>query len=297
MTDPRVSVCLPTRNAERFLGELLPALAAQRVEGGHELVVIDSDSGDSTRQALRRAGARVARIEARDFRHGPTRNALAEMARGEHLVFLSQDALPAGPDFLAELTAPLDDPEVAGATARVLPRPDDDPLTARTALAAPEAGDVPGPAGTAGGEPRFNDVASAVRAATLARVPFPDVPFGEDLAWAEAVLAEGARLRFAPRAVVYHAHAYTPREAFERYRVDAAFQRRSRGVRVRPTLRSVARGVLFELREDVRHVRRHGGWPHLLRAPALRTAQVLGQWFGSRGWRGRGGDEATHDYV
>ena len=84
-------------------------------------------------------GARVQRIERSEFRHGPTRNLLAAQARGELLVFLSQDALPDGSDFLKKLTAPFHDPRVAGSTARVLPHEDDDPLTARTVLSAPEA--------------------------------------------------------------------------------------------------------------------------------------------------------------
>lgn len=297
MSAPHVSVCLPTLDAEADLARLLPALADQEVEGGWELVAIDSESSDCTRQLLRRFGARVLRIRRAEFRHGPTRNALAELARGERLVFLSQDATPLGRDFLATLTGPLDEPEVAGVTARVLPRPTDDPLTARTVLAAPEAGDVPRGVVVEGEGPRFNNVASAVRAEVLARSPFPDLPFGEDHAWAREVLATGAVLRFEPGAVVHHAHAYTPAGAFERYRLDAAFHRRTTGARVRPSLLSVLKGVAHELREDLRHVSEHGGWDHLLRAPKLRAAQVLGQWYGSRGWRGLGGRGGTRDFV
>ena len=71
---------------------------------------------------------------------------------------------------------------------------------------------------------------------------------------------------------------------FERYRVDAAFRRRECGERVRPGLLSVLRGVAHELREDLRFVRARGGWAHLARAPRLRGMQVLGQYFGSKGW-------------
>lgn len=295
---PRVSVLLPTLQAEHDLERLLPVLAAQRVRGGFELRAIDSDSSDRTRWMLRRAGAWVERIERREFRHGPTRNRLAEGARGEVLVFLSQDALPEGEDALERLVAALEDPSVAGATARLLPHPQDDPLTARTVLAAPEASAEPRVFGPGDEDLFFHDVASALRAAVWRRHPFPDVPFGEDLAWARAVVAAGHRVAFVPGCVVRHAHAYTPGPAFERYRVDAAYRRREWGQRVRPDLVSVARGVAYELREDWRHVRRHGGWPHLLRAPALRGAQVLGQYFGSRGWNpgGTGSGAATRRY-
>jgi hypothetical protein len=57
------------------------------------------------------------------------------------LVFLSQDAVPRDKGFLSALASAFDDPKVAGAYARILPREDDDPLTARTVLSAGESGE------------------------------------------------------------------------------------------------------------------------------------------------------------
>lgn len=284
MSAPRVSILIPTLNAEGDLARLLPALGGQELDGGVELRVVDSDSTDLTRWLLREHGAEVEWIERSSFRHGPTRNRLADGARGELLVFLSQDAVPEGPHALRELLSAFEDPRVVGATARVLPHSSDDPLTARTVLSAPEAGEVTrvfeeGDPGLV-----FNNVTSAIRASVLRELPFPDLPFGEDLAWARAALARGHRVAFQAGCVVRHAHTYTPAQAFERYRVDAAFRRRECGQRIRPGLLSVLRGVAHELREDLRFVRARGGWAHLARAPRLRGMQVLGQYFGSKGW-------------
>lgn len=297
MAEPRVSVLIPTLQAERWLGPLLDVLERQRVAGGHELVVVDSDSTDRTRSLLEDRGARVERIPRAEFGHGRTRNRLAELARGEALVFLSQDALPEGEDFLAHLVAPLAGERVAGVTARVLPHADDDPLTARTVLDAPEAAAearIWDADDLARGPVRFNDVASAMRAEVWRAIPFPDVEFGEDVAWAEAAVGAGWRVAFEPRAVVRHAHAYRAGEAFRRYRTDARFLLDQRGLRVRPGPLSCLRGWLHELRADWRFVAARGhGWSHLLRAPVLRGAQVLGQWYGStrRGSGGHGSGE------
>ena len=308
MAPPRVSVCLPTWNGARDLRRLLPALLAQQGVGDLEILAVDSSSTDDSVELLRAAGAKVEVRPKDEFRHGPTRNRLASMARGEVCVFLSQDALPASDDFLTLLLAPLEDGAVAGSTARVLPHPSDDPLTARTVLEAPEAqaksmrcaleqGQVLASLPRPDREDllRFNDVASAVRREVLAAIPFPDLPFGEDSAWAARALEEGHALVFAADAVVLHAHRYGPRTAFERYRVDAAFQRLVHGIQVRPRLVSVLRGWLFEMRADVKHVLLcRTGWLHLLRAPFLRGGQVLGQWFGTRGWNLPGSkDSAT----
>ncbi len=290
MTTPRASIVLPTLNGARDLQRLLPALARQELPGGFELLVVDSDSDDGTRELCARHGASVTRIERRTFRHGPTRNARAKDARAPFLVFLSQDAEPRDPAFLARLLAAFEDERTAGAYARILPRDDDDPLTRRTVLDAPEAAElarvhewVPDTRVNPATQVHFNNVASAIRRDVFERFPFPDVPFGEDLAWATRVFVLGWRIRFVPDAVVWHSHRYGLRTAFERYRIDAEFHRKLDGRRVRPSLWSVLRGVAYEVRRDLAFVREHGGTAHLARAPFLRAAQVWGQYRGSRG--------------
>lgn len=299
MSSPRLSILLPVWNGAADLARLLPGLEAQRLWPECELLAIDSSSSDGSVELLEAAGARVEVIPQARFGHGRTRNELVGLARGERLVFLSQDALPADDRFLDELVAPLEEERVAGAYARLLPHEDDDPLTARTVLAAPEAREeAPQPGEldldalwTGGGDQRierlrFSNVASAARTEVLREHPFPDIPFGEDFAWAARVADAGWEVRFAPRAVALHAHRYSPSQAFERYRLDAAFHRAVHGHQLRPSLLSVLRGITWELREDLRYLARTPGasWGHALRAPALRGAQVLGQYWGSRGW-------------
>jgi len=298
MSAPRVSILLPTRDGERDLARLLPVLERQKIAGGVEFLATDTASRDRSVELLRQAGFAVETIRPAEFGHGRTRNALAARARGEFLVYFSQDALPEGEDFVERLVAPFADERVAGTYARMLPKPQDDALTARSALEGPQAGAEPRLFELAPGTElealpieqalemlAFNNVASAIRARAWREVPFPDVVFGEDFAWAARALAAGWRLRFTPECVVRHAHRYGPLSAFERYRVDAAFHRRAHGHRLRPSLYLLLRGFLHEFRLDFAHVRAHGGWSALLRSPGLRGAQVLGQLYGSRGWR------------
>jgi hypothetical protein len=91
---------------------------------------------------------------------------------------------------------------------------------------------------------------------------------------------------------VYHAHRYTPATAYERYRVDAAFQRRIHGYRVRPSLLSALRGFAYEVARDLRFLvsrRSKSALRYALASPFLRGGQVLGQWVGSRQAAGRSG--------
>lgn len=298
MQVPQVSILIPTFNGEGDLARLLPALDAQVFDGVVERLAIDSSSQDGTVGLLREAGFEVQVIDQRNFGHGATRNELAARARGTWLVFLSQDASPIGTDFLAEIVAAAQLDGVAGVTARVLPRDSDDPLTARTVLEAPEGSDLPDVRRLNGGADslprmsgkeraellRFNNVASCIRRSVLMELPFPNVPFGEDVAWAACALKAGWTLRHAPGAVVAHAHRYGPRSAFERYRSDAAFHIEFHGHQVRRSIFSCLKGIAYELKSDLAFVRRNrSGWGSLLRAPWLRSAQVFGQYVGSRG--------------
>lgn len=300
MTQPKASILLPTLNGEDTLRDLLPMLERQDWEGELELVAFDSGSTDATCELLEHHGARIERIDKRTFSHGGTRNRIAGEASGTYFVFLSQDVVPRDEAFLRTLLEPFADERVAGACARVLPFPDSDPLTARTVLDLPEAGtastvrdlDTIGPVwavdpGTRVKYLRFNNVASAIRGEVFRAYPFPEVAFGEDFAWAARVLTAGYRIAFAADSVVHHAHRYSPREAYARYRVDAAFHRAAHGWNMRPSLASVLRGWVFEVLADLDHVRRSGwrGASHLLRAPALRGAQVWGQYQGARSFR------------
>ncbi len=296
MPRPRVSICVPTWNGREDLERLLPALRAQTGLGEFEIVMLDSQSSDGTPELLRTEGVRFESIPQAEFGHGSARNRLAHMAEGEVLVFLSQDALPVGNDCLACLIAPLEEARVAGTWARNVPHPGDDALTARSLLESGEASETSRRVGLEPGvvlgdlEPaqrvaltRFNNVASAMRRETHAEIPFPDVPFGEDSAWAARALSSGRDLCYVAEAVVRHAHRYGPQSAFRRYEQDARFLREVHGLVVRPSLWSVARGWLFEMRADGRYLRRFGGsWRDWLRSPVLRLGQVLGQWRGSR---------------
>ena len=312
MPAPDVTVVLPTLNGAAHLRRLLPLLAAQvTLEGDPlplEICAIDSDSTDCTRELLDEHGAHVDRIPRQEFGHGRSRNLAARRARGEFLVFLSQDTEPADESFVARLLAAFRDPRVAGASSRILPRPGDDPLSARTVLDLPESSEEPWVRDldwvdgvwkldpeTRAAYLRFNNVASAIRASVFREIPFPDVQFGEDFAWAARALTAGHRIAFVPDSVAYHAHEYSMREALDRYRIDALFHYSAHGYRVRPTLRSAVRGFLYEVWKDLRFLR---GTPSgsrarlALRSPGLRMAQVVGQYLGSHGWHpsSRNGD-------
>lgn len=82
-----LSIVIPTLNEAAILPGLLGDLRALRVV--HEVIVVDGDSTDQTRQLASRCGARVVRATRG---RGPQLRAGVKTARGEVLCFLHADA-------------------------------------------------------------------------------------------------------------------------------------------------------------------------------------------------------------
>src|SRR4029078_9322680 len=96
--------------------------AAQRVDEEVEVVVVDSGSTDGSVDVARAAGAVVEEIDPAEVRHGRTRHLGVRLARGELVVFTSQDAVAADETWLAHLSAAArSGPEGAGADGRPAP--------------------------------------------------------------------------------------------------------------------------------------------------------------------------------
>ncbi|MGZ4386851.1 MAG: glycosyltransferase family 2 protein, partial [Gaiellaceae bacterium] len=216
-TEP-VSVLIPTLNAGPLFPRVLAAVRQQTGFGSLELIVADSGSSDGTRELAEAAGATLIDVPPGEFGHGRTRNAAAEVAGGEMLLMLVQDAVLLGPHAIRDLILELrDDPVAAAASARQLPRSDSDLYGAFTiwahesvlrrryeaALAArPEALDHLGRRSLAA----LDDVCALIRRSAWEELRFADVDFAEDLDFGMRAVARGWRIRLSRRAAVAHSH-------------------------------------------------------------------------------------------
>lgn len=217
-----VSVLIPTWNAGPDFKRTLDALACQRGLESMELVVIDSGSTDSTVELAKDAGARVEPIAQKDFNHGATRNLLAEMATGDHLIFMTQDALPAGAQTLAHLASLLEsDSEIAACSARQIPHSGCGLHAAYTSFHHYRALDLNATtvfpehglafSDAAYGAKRrwaaaLDNVCSAIRREAWEEIRFRPTRFAEDLDFAVRAMQSGWKLAFCGNTAVIHSH-------------------------------------------------------------------------------------------
>lgn len=221
MTD--VSILIPVLNGGDDLVRCLAAIGDQCFDGEVEVVVVDSGSSDGSVERAHASGARVLEIPAAEFDHGATRNLLAGEARGETLVFISQDARAVRADWLARLTARLAvDESIAGAYGRQIARSDAVPPERffLDFLYGPESRlqQVASAQELSMETTLFSNANSAIKRSWWERFRFADdLIMSEDQDWARRALLAGGRLAYEADATVCHSHRYTVGGAFRRF--------------------------------------------------------------------------------
>lgn len=286
MIDPgRISIVIPTLNAEPYLAELLPALARQGVPHDRFLV-IDSQSTDRTRDAFGAFGAQVEEIDRRTFNHGGTRQYAVDLRPdADIVVMMTQDAIPEGEAAIAQLVEAFDDPEVGMAYGRQLPRG-----VARGIERHARLLNYPARSETRGIDDRArmgvktvfcSDSFAAYRTRALHAVGgFPrDAFFAEDQIVAGRMLMAGWRLAYRGDAEVVHSHGYTVAEEFRRYFDVGVFHGRNRWL-IDTFGAAEGEGLRF-IRSELAYLARHD--PRQLPSAVVRTfAKYAGYKIGSR---------------
>lgn len=307
----KASIIIPTKNGGALFGEVLAAIFAQQTPWPFEVLVVDSGSTDETLAICARFPAvRVHCIPAREFGHGRTRNLAISLTSGEFIAVITQDAKPAGPQWLATLVAAVEQaPDIAGAFGRHLPYPGRDPFLARD-LALHFDNFAKGPAVVRLDDPAryaadqgyrqwlhyFSDNNACLRRAVWERIPYPEVDFAEDQLWAKSVIEAGYAKAYADGAAVFHSHEYPVVACLKRSYDESRAFRRSFGYRLCPsfahgaaqTARCALRDYRYLFRE--RLGRRYPEW--LLKLPFYHLARQAGHFLGARS-----GDSRMLDFV
>ena len=218
----KVSVVIPTLNAERWISRQLNSLLSQTVEA--EIIVIDSTSADATPKIAARYAPRVRllEIERECFDHGGTRDYALRQSTGDVVCFLTQDALPIDEHCLEKLVSAFSSPDIAAVFGRQIARSDAPEYEKLT-----RAFNYPDTPYTRREEdiPRygvksyfFSNTCAAYRREAYLSVGGFDAPIlsNEDMLMAGKLLHAGYTLAYEPAAAVYHSHLYTLRQEYRR---------------------------------------------------------------------------------
>ena len=217
----KVSIILPTKNVEMYIGDLLKNVYSQDFSGEIETIILDS-SDDQTPEIAKEYPVKIIQVEEEEFNHGNTRNFGAFNAKGDYLVFLSADVVIKDPQWLTEILKPFDDPMVAGVFGRQQPKKDANPMEKffiqhvyplkSSVLEMNDKGKVPLKAPVF-----FSTVSAAIRKDVWKKIKLPEMLMSEDQEWAKRTLLAGYKIAYASESVVYHSHNYSLKQVFHRF--------------------------------------------------------------------------------
>ena len=227
----RFGVVVPTYNPGLENWEKwVQALQAQNCKP-LQVVVVDSGSTDGSLAISQQAGFTVLHTKAQDFNHGATRqwalnqSFLAQQSENpspEFAVFLTQDAVLAHPHAFEELLKAFEEPKIAAAFGRQLPKPEATWLETHA-----RAFNYPNVSRSVQLQDKeslgikacflSNSFAAYRLQALMNQGGFPvQLPLGEDTYTAAKLLLSGQSLQYQASSADYHSHNYNGLQDFQR---------------------------------------------------------------------------------
>lgn len=299
----KASVVIPTKNAGLLLRSVLDAVVGQETSWPFEVLVIDSGSVDGTADLVKSyASVRLIEIAPNEFGHGKTRNFAIANTGGEYIAMLTQDALPASAHWLAELVSVIEsDSQIAGVFGRHIAYPDASPFM-RYQLALHFVRFAAQPVVELDDRHRyereegyrqflyfFSDNNALLRRKVWQQIPYPDVDFAEDQAWARLIIEAGYRKAYAHNAVVNHSHNYGLLERLQRSFDEGYALHRLFKYKRQQRIFGAIRGFLGITLRDIRYAyKRRMFITHLtdvLLMPLDNFMRVTGRYLGANGER------------
>ena len=297
-----ISVFIPVFNGANYLRECINMILAQQLPDGYELELLITDSGsrDGSIEILKSYGDKIKlnTIMNSEYSHGATRGKAAHMAKGEFMLYLSQDASPANDRWIVNMLEPFFiSPKVGCVFGRQIPRPNAAATIKREVasvfggLGASDSlvihrskslvdGIATNPINTF-----FSDVNSAVRRDLLVgEVPFRNVNYAEDQALAKDMQKHGYLKAYTPLGIVWHSNEYTIREYYRRKFDEYVGLQESTLLQSSPSIRSLVLGWVRPTRADyafIRHDREYSKKSKLLwyaRSPFYNIAAQRGKY-------------------
>ncbi|KIM13285.1 MAG: glycosyl transferase [Sulfurovum sp. FS08-3] len=229
----KVSLIIPTLNAQDSIGKLLEHLTSQEVD----ILIIDSSSDDGTMDIIKSYNVDYLVIPKEKFDHGGTRTLGAKQCHeADFLIYLTQDALPYDNQSIHNILKPFEDAKVGAVYGRQIANLDETifgehlrlfnykPMSYVRSYEDREQYGIK----TA----FLSNSFSAYRVTALQEIGYfkKRLILGEDMYAGAKMLQNGYKIAYNCDAKVYHSHGYSITQEFKRYFDIGVFHRNEKWI-------------------------------------------------------------------
>lgn len=270
---PTFTLIIRTKDSGAYLEETLKAVCKQTLQP-EQFIAIDSGSTDQTLEVLNRhPEIEVLHIEADDYIPGPVLNLGMEKANEEIVILLNSDAVPYGERVFEDLVRPLQDQRTAAAYARQIPKDNAKTWVRKDYQAA-------FPDGAAPSWMNLSFCLAAVKRSLWKERPFYSLAWGsEDAEWGSAMLKEGCRIEYVPRAKVIHSHNYSLKGMYGRKFIEGEADAFIPGKNI--SVLTILKRFIYSIGSDVVFHMKEKDYRDILLVPLRRFVY---HWGYLRGW-------------
>ncbi|CEN29389.1 MAG: glycosyltransferase family 2 protein [Lactococcus sp.] len=293
----KATIFIPVYNGEKdHLEETLTAIFQQKTDFKYNVLIIDSGSRDRSVAIIQDFCEKYdniifQQIENSEYSHGGTRQKAAEMADGEFMVYLSQDAIPANEDWLVNLLSPFDkSPQIAAVLGRQIPRKYCFPLQKKDINAVFAAQGVSGAttiyASTSSDLGRacfYSDVCSAARRSILVNdIPYRNISYAEDQAFGKDIIQSGYLKAYSSESIVIHSNDIKLNEYKGRILDEMLGLEKTGVVLAKPSKKDLIKAVTIQSWQDSSHALKDSEYSkfqkiyYAISAPLFRLARWQG---------------------
>lgn len=201
MKNSLISIIIRTKNEERWIGLCIEQIKKQNYKN-YEIILVDSISTDKTVDKAKRHGIDKL-VTIKDYKPGKAINMGIEASKGEYIVILSAHCLPINNTWLKELFEEINsDKDIAGVYAKQVPMDFSSNEDKRDLLI------------VFGEDPRiqikdsfFHNANSIIKRKVWDQFKFDEyVENIEDRIWADKIIKNNYKIKYTPKAAVYHYH-------------------------------------------------------------------------------------------
>lgn len=228
MKEQTVTIICPLYNASKYILELNKNILKQKNVNILEVKYLLTESKDDTEKMLKENKIKYEKIKKEEFSHSLTREKAAFEAKGDVLVFITQDVVIEKDNWLYELVNPIFKGEAEACFSRQIcknnsiekyTREKNYPSVSRIVT----KDDIE----TLGLNAFFfSDASAAIKKDIFVELNGYDnkkLPISEDMYIAYKIIQNGYKIKYCAESEVIHSHDFTLKEQYDRYKLTGMF--------------------------------------------------------------------------